>query len=769
MPLRLHYVPALYRSIDVPCLWHLVVSDAVLLRSGMFGARECRVGVLTKVIMPEFTQEGRLIAIETPLGPDKLLLRSFTMHEELGRPFVCECEIRSVEPNLDYDKIIGSPAAIRIELDNTTRYINGIVSRFGHTGTIGPGRMNHFVMTIVPSMWFLSRTSTCRIFQNMSVPDIIKQVLNDYGTTDISITLKGTFKPREYVVQYRESALDFISRLMEEEGIYYYFAHESGKHTMVIVDDLSAHKPVEGGAATVPFLEHEHFDGGEEAVSSVERSQVVMTGAVTLRDFDFRNPTRLLESERKTVVQQHPLKTFEHYDYPGRYDMKEGGDRYALLRMDQYECRYESLRFESSAKHLVVGHKFTLSQYPVAALNKEYIITAAQQHADGGEFGSNVQHGKGPSYTVSFKGILANLQFRSEMLTPKPRIVGPQTAFVVGASGEEIFPDEFGRVKVQFLWDREGKSDEKSSCYIRVSQGWAGARFGMMFLPRIGQEVIVEFLEGDPDRPIITGRVYNGGEGQVPYKLPDNKTVSTIKSSSSKGGEGFNEIRFEDKSGKEFIFVHAQKDYHRRVINDSLTFIGHDQDRIVKNDAREEIGNDRHELVKRDHNEQIGRDRNKLIKGKEAIEVVGAHSEKVGGDVIEQYDAKQSTKVKDDLYIKAKNICIEADTNITIKVGGTYIAIEADSQKLEATSKIEIKTGTETAIDAGTEFKVKSVTGASIKASAGDFKAEGLNAGVKGSIGAKMEGGVTADVKAAIASVEGSGMAKLKGAITMIN
>jgi type VI secretion system secreted protein VgrG len=720
--------------------------------------------------MPNYTQENRIIGIATPLGKDALLLKSFLMREELGRPFVCECELRSELSDIKYDDIVGHPVAIRINLpDGGERYINGVVSRFGHEGVVAAGLINSYSMTIVPAVWFLSRTATCRIFQQKSVPDIIKQVLSEYGEVDVTMELKATYAPCEYVVQYRETALDFISRLMEEEGMYYYFKHDRDKHTMVVVDDMTAHKPVTGGDSTISFREHQDFDGDSSFVMGVDRARTVMPGVVSLRAFDFQNPGRLLDSQRKTATQKHPLKSFEQYDYPGRYDAKSAGDRYAQVRLEQYDCQHERYRFVSSAKHVTTGYKFTLSDYPLDGLNVEYLVTGAEYAADSGEFGSKGQAPSGRSYQVALLGITSKTPYRSDPVTPKPRIAGPQTAFVVGPAGEEIFPDKFGRVKVQFLWDREGKSDDKSSCFIRVSQGWAGARFGMMFLPRVGQEVIVEFLEGDPDRPIITGRVYNGGEGQLPYALPANKTYSTIKTSSSTGGSGFNEIRFEDKAGSEHMFIHAQKDYHLRVKNDVHTNIEHDQHLIVDNDSSEHIKNDRSEIVKRDHKEKIGRDRNVKVMGKEAIEIVGSHSEKIKGEVVELYEDKMSTVVKNDLYIKAKNICIEAETNITLKVGSTYIAIEADSQKLEATGKIEVKTGADFASDVGAKFSVKAMSAAEIKVSAGDFKAEGLNAQVKGSVGAKLEGGVNADVKGAMASLEGSGMAKVKGGMVMIN
>jgi type VI secretion system secreted protein VgrG len=336
----------------------------------------------------------------------------------------------------------------------------------------------------------------------------------------------------------------------------------------------------------------------------------------------------------------------------------------------------------------------------------------------------------------SFTAIDSAQPFRTSRITPKPVVQGPQTAMVVGPKGEEIHTDKHGRVKVQFHWDREGAADENSSCFVRVSQAWAGKNWGAIALPRIGQEVIVDFLEGDPDHPIITGRVYNE-INKPPYDLPNKATISTFKTNSSKGGEGFNEFRFEDKKGEEQIFIHAEKNMDIRVKNDRFETIGHDRNLVVENDKKEHIKNERHEQVDSHHMEKIGADRNLKVEGKEAKEVTGSLSLKVGDDVIQEFGANHSEQVSGDCYLKASNIIIESTTNVTMKVGQSYIAIESGGIKIGTTGTIELE-ATST-----------------------------LSA--KGTAGVTIESPATTEVKGSMTTVSGDGVLTLEGGLVKIN
>jgi type VI secretion system secreted protein VgrG len=329
-------------------------------------------------------------------------------------------------------------------------------------------------------------------------------------------------------------------------------------------------------------------------------------------------------------------------------------------------------------------------------------------------------------------------------LTPKPLIQGPQTAMVVGTSGEEIYTDEYGRVKVQFPWDRYGKGDENSSCWVRVSQLWAGKKWGAMHIPRTGQEVIVEFLEGDPDRPIVTGRVYNG-EAMPPYKLPDEKTKSTSKSNSSKGGGGFNEIRFEDKKGSEQIFFHAEKDQHFRVKNDCLEWIGNNRHLVVTKDQLEHIQNNRNEKVDADHKETIGKDRHLNVTGKEAVAIGGSKSLTVTGDVIEVFKGNHSEQVTSDYYLKADNVVIEGTTNVTVKVGQSYIAIESGGISIGTSGTIQLQDSSGLTIQSGASATIKSTGAMSVQSQA------------------------TAEFKSPETTLSGDTMTTIKGGVVKIN
>jgi type VI secretion system secreted protein VgrG len=574
------------------------------------------------------------------------------------------------------------------------------------------------------------------------------------------------------VVQYRETAFNFISRLMEEEGIFYFFDHTKDKHTLVLADDTSAHKPFPG-FEKVQYKEQEKNTVGDARLWSVLMDRSARPGSYELVDYDFKAPTKLLLSKAKTLTQKQKSGLFEVFDYPGSFYAKDEGDRYAKVRMEESDAMHEVLSMQGDVRGLSAGIKFTLEGSPISKLNREYVVVSSHFAAQIDEYGSESSPAGEGSEMIHFSctTIPADVFYRPQRRSHKPSIAGPQTAFVTGPSGEEIHVDSFGRVKVKFLWDRHGTADDKSSCWVRVSQGWAGKKWGMMFIPRIGQEVIVEFLEGDPDRPIITGRVYNGGaDGQIPYPLPDSKTVSTIKTSSSKGGAGFNEIRFEDKKGDEFVFVHAEKDLHIRVKNDRLEFIGHDRDLVVTNDKREHVKNDRSETIDRDHKEEIKRDRMLAVKGKEAVEITGSKSLTVKDDVIEDFKKNQSTKIAKDLYIKATNICIEATTNITIKVGESHIAIESDGIKIGTNGEIKVESMKDTTFESKTgKWGVKSLQDISFKSSAGNFKAEAtINAEIKGTVGAKLEGKMT-DVKGAMTTLSGDAMTTVKGGIVMIN
>jgi type VI secretion system secreted protein VgrG len=684
-------------------------------------------------------QETRLLAIGTPLGDDVLAVRSISVEEQLGRLFRIEAELSSEDGEIDLDKVVGNNVTIRLNIgQKVDRYFNGFVSRMVQTGN--KGGYAQYRATVVPWLWFLTRTADCRIFQAKSAPDILEEVFKGHGFNDYKLSLSGTYAPREYCVQYRETDFNFVSRLMEQEGIYYFFNHDNGKHTLVLADSISAHSPY-AGYADITFHELEKGAPGREVITDWTMEKEAQPVACALNDFDFTKPKTSLLSN-STVTRQYGAAQFEIYDYPGEYVARNEGDRLSGVRLDELQTQYETLHGQANTRGIAAGCTFTLKNHPRNDQNREYLITGVSLHADAGEFASGKSEGE--FFSCSFTAINKTQQFRPSRLTPKPMVQGPQTAIVVGPTGEEIYTDQYGRVKLQFHWDRYGKADENSSYWVRVSQEWAGKTWGAMHIPRVGQEVIVEFLEGDPDRPIITGRVYNA-DAMPPYGLPAEKTKSTLKSNSSKGGQGFNEIRFEDKKGSEQVFIHGEKNLDIRIKNDAFENIGNNRHLVVAKDRFEHVKNNRHETVDNDHKEAIGNDRNLNVVGKEAKAVGGSLSLTVAGDVIEVFKGNHSEQVTSDYYLKADNIVIEGMTNVTIKVGQSFIAIEAGGISIGTSGTIDLK-------DSG---------GLTVQSDA--------TATIKSSGAMSVQSQAQAEFKSPQTTVSGDAMTTIKGGLVKIN
>jgi type VI secretion system secreted protein VgrG len=610
----------------------------------------------------EYTQANRLIRIETVLGKDVLLLQSFRGQESLSCLFHFDLYMHSENRSIQMDSIVGKKATVIIVLpDKSERYINGVISSFSQAGST-PLEMGsnarifaHYRATLVPWMWMLTRTSDCRIFQEMTVPDIIAKIFQEHKL-DFKNRLHGNFTPREYCVQYRETDFNFVSRLMEEEGIFYFFEHEATTHTLVIADDPSEFKtaPHQGDVSYKSLIgEETHRD----VLTVWSVGQEVRPGRYAVNDFNFKQPLLDLTAD----VRGKDERKLEIYDYPGEYTSRDEGERLAGIRMHEQEAPQVVAVGSSTCRALVAGYKFKLKDHYRRDFNKEYVITTNFISSDQGTNyrTTGADAAEFFQYSNQIQCIPYPAPFRPPRATPVPVVQGPQTAIVVGPPGEEIYVDQYGRVKVQFHWDREGKYNEKSSCWVRVSQNWAGKRWGAMFIPRVGQEVIVDFLEGNPDQPIITGRVYNGSS-MPPYELPAEKTRSTIKSDSSKGGGGFNEIRFEDKKGDEQVFIHGEKDLDLRVRETSREFVGRSRNLIIKADQKELVEADKHLHVKGDQNEKID----------------GSFSFNTGIDVQQKVGMRYGLEAGLEIKQKAKlNFVVESETSITLKVGTNTINI----------------------------------------------------------------------------------------------
>ncbi|HSK38197.1 MAG TPA: type VI secretion system tip protein TssI/VgrG, partial [Arenibaculum sp.] len=534
-----------------------------------------------------------------------------------------------------------------------------------------------------------------RIFQNLAVPDILKQVFGDLGFTDFQDSLTATYEVREYCVQYQETHFAFVSRLMEEEGIFYFFTHEDGKHTLVLADDASAHQDVPG-TSTVPYLPLPYSKDWleDDRIEAFTLEQRVVSGKYQADDFNFETPS----TELKALVTGQAAK-YQVYEYPGNYLKKDLGDKAAKLRMEEMEVPARRTEGVGRARGFAAGLKFTLDGHPRADLNVAYVLHRVSHEARRRE------------YVNAFTALPADVPFRPARTTPRPRIVGTQTAIVVGKAGEEIWTDKYGRIKVQFHWDQLGKNDENSSCWIRVTQGWAGKNWGSFFLPRIGQEVIVSFLEGDPDRPIVTGCVYNG-EQPVPYELPGEQTKSTVKSNSSKGGGGFNEIRYEDKKDSEEMFVHAQKDMNVVVLNDQTltittartTTISESDDTLTIEKGNRTItvskGNETHS-VKDTRSVTVTAAETHTNEDDFTHEVTGDYTLKVGGNITIEAGGSITLKAGStmdleaagDATLKGANTTVEASANVTVKAGAMLEAKASATGKVDGGGMLELKGG----------------------------------------------------------------------------
>jgi type VI secretion system secreted protein VgrG len=592
--------------------------------------------------MGNYTQERGLFKIDTPLGKDVLLLRGFEGTEGISRLFRFQLDLLSENSSISFPDIVGKNVTISLKQpDGSYRDLNGIISRFAQHAT--EEQFTSYSAEMVPWLWFLTRNADCRIFQNKSIPDIITKVFSDLGFNDYTNSLQGSYDPREYCVQYRESDFNFVSRLMEEYGIFYFFKHEQGKHTLVLADASTAHSPCPGQSS----VRYVTVSGGpqEDVITEWQIEQELRTGKYSLEDYNFKTPSTNLMASEPTMYDVGGNTKYEIYDYPGEYLDRGAGQSLSKIRMEEEEAGHLVAHGMSQCRMFVSGYKFTLEEHPRKDMNTDYVLTEIQHTAVTDAYPSS-RVAEGESYSNTFTCIPLSVPFRPLRATPRPTVKGLQPAVVTGPSGEEIYSDKYGRVKVQFFWDRLGKKNENSSCWIRVSQPWAGKNWGAVFLPRIGQEVIVDFLESDPDQPLITGRVYNA-EQMPPYTLPDMQTRSTFQSRSSKGGgtSNYNEIRFEDLKGSEQIFINAEKDMDHRVEKDSREYVGSNRHLIVNASQFELVNTDKQLHVKGKQNEKIESDKSLQVGGNCMESITGDHSVNISGDRKESVTGDDSRSV----------------------------------------------------------------------------------------------------------------------------
>ncbi len=616
------------------------------------------------------TQKHRHAAIDTLLKVDSLLLKTLTGREELGRLFTYHAVLLDPEQDVDPDSLIGTGTTVRLELENGgTRYFNGFFSTIAFSGY--ENGMGVYHAEIVPWTWFLTRSSDCRCFQDQTVEQILTAIFKIYGFTDYKFKLKGTYKPRVFTVQYNETDFNFISRIMEHEGIYYYYKHENGKHTMVIVDEMSCHHPHPQRGP----LEYHRKSGvlTDGYLFDMTFQKTVATGGYALNDYNFKQPKLDLRAD-KQQEKKHAASKLEIFEFPGSYRDKEEGKKLAKMRIEEIQAGHETVHACATARGLACGYIFELIKAERKDQNREYLITGtnitiqSDAYSPGG--GST-----GDKFHCEVTALPKSKIFRPARLAQKPQMKGPHTGLVVGPPGEEIYCDEHGRVKVHFYWDRYSKGNEKSSKWVRVSQAAAGGGYGFLSLPRIGEEVLVEFINGDPDRPVIIGRLYNN-DNKPPYALPADKNRAVWRSNTTKGGGGAHEIRLDDTKGKEQIYIHSERDLDIRV----------------KKTYREWIGKDRHSIVIGDEFTYVTKDAHRKVGGKLVSRVKGKRFAKIGGDDVTSaqgeiqhhagmdllLDSGKNMHTKSTLNTSIEagmNVTVDAGIMITLSAGGSFISI----------------------------------------------------------------------------------------------
>jgi type VI secretion system secreted protein VgrG len=632
------------------------------------------------------SQTDRSVSVHCELADDVLLFQEMQGSEQLGRLSEYRIKLLSLKSDVRIDDVLGKPMQVRVDLrDEQKRYFHGYVTRFSRQGKRGD--FYAYEALVHPALWLLKQSSNCRIFQDKDTLAILREVCGADvygGAIKLSLNVSTTPAARTYCVQYRESDFDFVSRLLEEDGLYYYFEHDNHGHAMVVVSSIDAHGDA-AGYATVPFHPGGNLPADYECVSSWSSAGQIESSVFSLNDYDFEKSSSSVGGGLRVKTQapaEFGLPPYERYDYPGRFDSNPEGERRTRAWAESVHGQSEQIQGTTTARGLSTGTLFSLQDHPNDEENRKVLITKSDLVVIGQDYGSGAGANTAMSFTCSFTAVGIEHSYRPFPVCRKPVVRGPQTAMVVGKAGEEIWTDCYGRIKVSFHWNRMDSDDENSSCWVRVAQAWSGKKWGTMFIPRIGMEVVVEFLEGDPDRPLVTGCVYNS-DSMPPYDLPANQTRSTIKSNTSKGGAGFNEIRFEDKAGQEEVFIQAEKDFNRVVKNNDTLKVGFekkdkgDQTIAIHHDQSLDVGNDRKVHVVHNQSAEIDNDMSTKVGNAQSLDVGAGQKIKVGttcvieaGTSIELKVGASSIKIEPaKITIKSVEIAIQADAMMAIKAG----------------------------------------------------------------------------------------------------
>jgi type VI secretion system secreted protein VgrG len=694
--------------------------------------------------------------LTTPLPAADLRFESMTFWSGLSALESMELDLLSDKSDLAPEKLLGQAVDMAVLLrDGATRHFCGYVTRFGIGSS--KGRWFGYHAVVRPWLWFLSRTSDCRVFQDQTVREIVETVFKDHAAiASFEFKLARSYRKRTYCVQYRETDFNFVVRLLEDEGIYWYFEHSKGKHKLMLVDAPSAHRPMAGNPELPFYANVGQAPPDTESIAKWNCTRGVKPGKSVLTSYDFERPSSKLKVER-VLQRDHALSDYELFEWQGDYTQKDDGQQLAEDRLDEEQSSFEHLDGTTNAHALAAGRLFDLTRHPRADQNAQYLCTWAKVTArdQGGESG-----GGDGAFKCEFLAVRSNTTYRPPRRTPKPYVQGPQTAVVVGPAGEEIFTDKYGRVKVQFHWDRYGKKDDKSSCWVRVSSPWAGKSFGFVQVPRIGQEVVVDFLEGDPDQPLITGRVYNA-EQMPPWELPANATQSGVLTRSSKGGAygNANAIRFEDKQGSEQLWLHAEKNQDIEVENDETHWVGHDRKKTIDNDETTLVKHDRTETVDNNETITVHGMRTETVDKNETITIHQNRTEKVdlNEGITIGVNRTESVGANETVTIGAnRTISVGASETATVALQRTHAVGINESIAIGAAQEIAIGAAQTVTIGAIQTISV----GANQSTSVGANQSTEVGAAQTNKIGAAQTTTVGADRKLSVSGAQSTSVGK---------
>lgn len=669
----------------------------------------------------DLRQGAQYLAISTQAGDGVLQLSRVTGREAMSETFAYALELYANGEGPACADLIGTDAAIRITAsDGAIRYIHGVLTEFGIAGAWpDPGR-TLFRARLEPRLALLDQSGDCRIFQALSVPDIVSQVLSGAGVTQTKKSLTCSYSARDYCVQWRETDLGFTRRLLEDEGIGFWFTHTSSAHTLVLADGTT------GYAASGTTL-HWRPDAGSEfeddAVADCALDLRLRPTAIGTDAWSFETPSTSLYAKAQGDGAARLLQAWD-----GRYGSAAAGQTRAKLRLAAHEATAELLRLRGSLRKLAVGQSFSLAGHPRLELNGSWTVLSMSIDASSDRFIADIV------------ALPAATAFHPLPVTEKPRIASAQTAIVTGASGEEIHTDSYGRVKVQFHWDRSGRIDDTSSCWLRVVQGWAGGGFGMQFTPRVGAEVVVGFLDGDPDQPLVIGGVHNA-EKALPYALPANKTRSTVKSKSSPNGAATaaNEFRFEDKTDAEEVYLRAQKDFKLEVLNDVTETITHDRTTTIDNNQTLTVKQARKITV------MEGNDTLTVSKGTRSVTVKGNETHTSSGKFTHDVTGDYALTV-------GGNMTIKVDGKLTIEAASVQFDSSSGSITVDAATTLTLKSGQDLKATAGANFNASGSAGAKLTTS-GSLTVQGGMATFKADSTGEVSAGAMLTVKSAMVKI----------------